>query len=269
MKKAFKKALAILLATLMLMGVGAVASVAAFPEGFDKDEAIELALDASLQVSGDTWFRFTPARTGGYLFIAEESQRLIASLYNEKGELIGRKTPKSYLQERIYCKLTAGENYYLLTRYSFDYTVSVSACDGVLTAPANQVTVNLNENVYYTDLLAGTTWEFQDLTISYSKYMYGVAADGVQTGFYAKKPGTTTIEVTAPDGEKITIVVTAKATGQEWFKYYLLFGWFQALDEFGQAGLFFLLLSLPFLPLIIPLIILNYPIFWLRDLFSR
>ena len=205
-------------------------------------------------------FKFTPAASGKYCFrsngarygetyFTKDGERLTLSVINPSGTLYdeaGRHLASGsnnngdeehYYNFAIYYELEAGKTYYLqTTAYSGgDYTVRVDGYSKKLVVPQKEIKIKVGDYVSMADLLEGTTWAVNELEIW--AYYWGSAisldrewdgdGDGYQTkGLTGVKPGTVTLEITAPDGEYAEIEVTVKHTFWSWIRYYLLSGWF-------------------------------------------
>jgi len=279
MKKAMKKALAVLLATLMLLGVGAVGAgasevtAAAAPTEANKETAIELILGASVDVPGDesAWFKFTPTKNGLYRFVSEDLQSLgngsWAYLYEEDGILhsTGEFWNSRYM---IYGALISGKTYYLETGMSSgDYAVTLEAREGKLVAP-KKISLIKGESVDLTKVLKGTTWEPQELYVGFSSGDSGAfqliyADEGHCTGIYGNRLGKGTIRIMTFDDDAF-IEITVKLTGWEWINHYLLFGWYRSMEYEDKQWFWLTMLLLPFTPIVL----LLWPFYWFFNLFK-
>lgn len=302
MKQALKKALAVLLAALMLLGVGGVGAgaeeialpdevgevtAAAFPDGFDKDEAIELALGERVGATGVTWFKFTPAESGGYLFVFDAGGRSTpdADLYDDIGS---RLHSSEYIKPAynsgnilsLYQNLQANRAYYIVASLgksgAFNAAVDVHE-GGTLVAAKNKVTFRTNRYTPLAPLLKGTTWTLRELSISlgsdyaypplfYFEYEMEENGRGYTVGFTGNLTGRETIRVTAPDGESVEIEAAVKYSAWDWSKQYIFFGWLMdRLDDWmddndGRQYLigFMLLILTPIL----------FPLYFIHGIFS-
>jgi len=278
MKQAMKKALAVLLAALVMLGVGGVGAGASeagkittieFPDDFDKDAVEELELGVSKIVPGYEYrfFKFTPAESGHYCFLAEDPNRdTRVALLDAEGDMLdyfdswyNRPPEWSF---KIFYQLEAGRTYYLLiyTYGSGNCTVTLEASSGKLNVPKTNVTVYHNKRVSLAALLKGTTWDLRHLRVSQqwnAQWVYDEKNDRYDyiMRFYR---GETTIRVTAPDGEWVEIAVTAKFTVWQWVQHYILFGWWDAMESDDQAWLLVYLLCSPLIILFSPYILLRY-----------
>jgi len=286
MKKAMKKALAALLAALMLLGVGGVAgaeeivalpeetgevTAAAFPDGFDKDEAVELVLGEPVKASTfvgtgvkGIWFKFTPTESRGYYFASHTSSKSSfehtrGKLFDENGSNLqdSQRRRSSYTELFVlYQELEAGKTYYLY--YTFDefgrekYTLTVKV-SGILVAPKTKVTIKYGARISWASVLKGTTWDLSDLVILH-------VGEGKRSYHWRRIDN---YRVTAPDGEWIEIEVKERFSIWQWIKYYILFDWFfldpdkflKGALSFGDPGDdylgAFLFISIFFIPLMI------------------
>ena len=128
---------------------------------------------------------------------------------------------------------------------------------GVLVAPKTKVTLHIGDDISWAKLLKGTTWGIRDLNIQ--------AENGYPPTKYSgsvldnRSRGTYKFRVTAPDGEWVEITIRVKFTAWQWFKYYILSGWF--LDWFDNwldknEDWEYLALALLF-PILVPLLIIH------------
>jgi len=146
---------------------------------------------------------------------------------------------------------------------------------GVLVAPKTKITVKVGEHFDLTKLLEGTTWDMQDLVISSLSSHHPFFKGKSRTDYYIIRSGTGAITVRAPDGESITFEVTAKFTLWSWFKYYILFDWFNQKAEEDPSEAMMDLIVLFLSPLILVACLLVLPLYpfvvlegWLLSLFK-
>jgi len=238
-------------------------------------------------------FKFTPAASGQYCFrsngamsgesfytedgelhafsminpngaLFDENGHILASGYNNNGD-----TEHRY-NFAIYYELEAGKTYYLQTSAygGGDYTVRVDVSSKKLVIPKKEITIKVGESVSLADLVAGTTWNIEELNFWAS--WRGAATldeewDDDYYGYHAKnltgvKRGTATLAIETPDGEYAEIEVTVKHTFWSWVRYYLLSGWFFDMADGDMPADTFLgnlggglisigtILALPFIP---------------------
>jgi len=278
MKQALKKALAVLLAALMLLGVGGVGAeenaalpeeagenaevvlalpeeagevtAAAFPAGFDKDEAVELALGEPVKASDFgaakiMWFKFAPAESRGYYFASYAPgafysiENTKAVLYDENGNHL-RSSERWNTGFVLHQELESGKTYYL--SYAFDeagreYTFEAKV-SGKLIVPKKKITMKPGKVYLFADILKGTTWDLSDLRIS---VLYPLMRTEDRKGFYTTRSNREdSISVRAPDGEEIWIEVTVSLKTWEWIVFIpiLLLAWPVVLF-FGFIGYVF------------------------------
>jgi len=296
MAKAFKKALAVLLAVLTMMGVGGVGAgaeeaealageasgameAAAFPKDFDEDDAVELIPGVFTEApERRAWFKFVPDVSGGYRVAGKRkyfSTIIDASLYDEKGNLLQKGGPwERLISSRIalYCKLEAGKIYYLSTYDYDDYAVMMELYEGTLVVKKS-VTINMGQRISFSTLFEGTTWFLEDLVITSDEISWDCWT-GTET-YRGEKVGTESFLVTAPDGESVQFTIITKSTANyvgkkflfglrnSWavLRLFFLFGWVGQLRRDKEEDTeSWWLVALPLLP-IMPFIILIYPFY--------
>ena len=106
-----------------------------------------------------------------------------------------------------------------------------------LVAP-KKITITVGDYVSMETLLAGTTWEINELYF-WAKWSQAVNFEEDRNennndyikGFTGLKPGKATVEIMSPDGEYAEIKITVKHIGWNWVKYYLLSGWLVGNDR--------------------------------------
>jgi len=243
-------------------------------------------------------FRFTPTESGLYVFQsagARYGQTLwtedggqqrfpdiypIANLFDENGSHLTFDYSSggdwNFLIRR---NLEAGKTYYLRasTYHSAggDYTFTVeSEAHKRLTAITDKLSIKVGEFVRMADLLAGTTWDLNDLRYDMPEAILGYWSDYSVREFAAYKTGKGTIIITAPDGERVEIEVTVKPSLSSiwqtiknvprnivWIFQDLFWTGFSYGPLMSVLALFVLIPA-------IPLMILVLPLMWLYTYFT-
>ena len=131
----------------------------------------------------------------------------------------------------------------------------------VLVAPVTKFKIRVGQELYYTDLLRGTTWDLKKLDIETIGgtdvlwHIFGVDEGSEYShiiGFYGAHRGKTTIRVTAPDSAQVDIEVTVRFTARNVFQWLFMMGWLHMPrdGEIGAENFWLTLLLLPVLPLL-------------------
>jgi len=132
-----------------------------------------------------------------------------------------------------------------------------------LVAPKKSYTIKTGEDLYFKDLLEGTTWELWELDVKLDVYgfvsrFYEEREDGQSycAGVIADYPGKATITITAPDGKQVKISVYVSYPMWQWIKRYILFEW---LSDAFPLDWPWVLIFIPVLPLSLLVFLFEWP----------
>jgi len=125
-----------------------------------------------------------------------------------------------------------------------------------LVAPKTEITITVGDYVSMADLLEGTTWDIKELSARATFWGDKIELDWDEDaagykGFTGVKGGKVMLDITAPDGEKVTIYVTVKNTFKSWLQ-----------GVYEGVKLFFLIVLAPIILIVIE------PIIYLLQLFG-
>lgn len=189
-------------------------------------------------------FKFTPAASGYYTFSSLGAQPgMYEPLYTEDGEWLDAPgvAPEVYIYDefgfyvddgygyggrelRLRTCLEGGKTYYLrATAWPYgDYTLTVTRFDARLKVNAAHVTVYFHDYVGLEALLAGTTWDLDDLYFSYD----AVTLRNGWEGLYGYQNGTGRLTIHAPDGSQETVSYRVTYSFRQWLYVIFLGGFY-------------------------------------------